>query len=101
MKIPKSRLEAIPYASLCIQCASQREEGHRPWPPRLTHRFCFVKYVKQVVGIESTGHAFTLRSAFEGFVLAEQAYREATHRSKVYRPLSVLLPSCVLAEGNI
>ena len=29
-KIPKSRLEAIPYAALCVQCASQQEESH--WP---------------------------------------------------------------------
>jgi DnaK suppressor protein len=29
-KIPKSRLEAIPYASQCVRCASQREEGHGP-----------------------------------------------------------------------
>jgi DnaK suppressor protein len=28
MKIPESRLEAIPYAALCVQCASQQEEGH-------------------------------------------------------------------------
>jgi len=28
MKIPKSRLDAIPYAALCIHCASQGEEGH-------------------------------------------------------------------------
>ena len=28
MKIPKPRLEAIPYAALCVQCASQQEEGH-------------------------------------------------------------------------
>ena len=28
MKIPKPRLEAIPYAALCVHCASQREEGH-------------------------------------------------------------------------
>jgi DnaK suppressor protein len=27
-KIPKSRLEAIPYAAQCVQCASQRENGH-------------------------------------------------------------------------
>jgi DnaK suppressor protein len=27
MKIPKSRLEAIPYAALCVRCTSQREEG--------------------------------------------------------------------------
>ena len=27
-KIPKSRLEAIPYAALCVRCASQREEAH-------------------------------------------------------------------------
>jgi DnaK suppressor protein len=26
--IPKSRLEAIPYAARCVRCASQREEGH-------------------------------------------------------------------------
>ncbi|MGD0899624.1 MAG: TraR/DksA C4-type zinc finger protein [Thermoguttaceae bacterium] len=26
-KIPKARLVAIPYASRCVQCASQREEG--------------------------------------------------------------------------
>ncbi|MGA2062594.1 MAG: TraR/DksA family transcriptional regulator [Thermoguttaceae bacterium] len=26
-KIPKSRLEAIPYAAQCIRCASQQEEG--------------------------------------------------------------------------
>ena len=30
VKIPESRLEAIPYAALCVQCASQREEGHGP-----------------------------------------------------------------------
>lgn len=29
-KIPKARLEAIPYAALCVQCASQREEDHGP-----------------------------------------------------------------------
>jgi DnaK suppressor protein len=29
MKISKPRLEAIPYAALCIQCASQQEEGQR------------------------------------------------------------------------
>ena len=28
-KIPKRRLEAIPYAALCVRCASQQEEG---WP---------------------------------------------------------------------
>lgn len=27
VKIPKSRLEAIPYAARCVKCASQ-EEGH-------------------------------------------------------------------------
>ena len=27
-KIPKSRLEAIPYAALCVRCASQREEDN-------------------------------------------------------------------------
>ena len=27
-QIPKSRLDAIPYAALCIHCASQGEEGH-------------------------------------------------------------------------
>ena len=27
VKIPKSRLEAIPYAAQCVQCASQQEEG--------------------------------------------------------------------------
>jgi RNA polymerase-binding transcription factor DksA len=30
MKIPKPRLEAIPYATLCVQCASQQEEDHGP-----------------------------------------------------------------------
>jgi RNA polymerase-binding protein DksA len=30
MKIPESRLEAIPYAALCVQCASQREQDHGP-----------------------------------------------------------------------
>jgi DnaK suppressor protein len=28
LKIPKSRLEAIPYAAQCVRCASQREESH-------------------------------------------------------------------------
>ena len=28
VQIPKARLDAIPYAVLCIQCASQQEEGH-------------------------------------------------------------------------
>jgi DnaK suppressor protein len=27
-KIPKSRLEAIPYAALCVRCASQQEKSH-------------------------------------------------------------------------
>ncbi len=26
-KIPKSRLDAIPYAAQCVRCASQREDG--------------------------------------------------------------------------
>ena len=30
VKIPKARLEALPYAALCVQCASQQEEGHGP-----------------------------------------------------------------------
>ena len=29
-KIPKSRLDAIPYAAQCVRCASQQEEGHGP-----------------------------------------------------------------------
>ena len=28
VKIPKSRLDAIPYAAQCVRCASQQEEGH-------------------------------------------------------------------------
>jgi DnaK suppressor protein len=28
VKIPKSRLEAIPHAAQCVRCASQQEEGH-------------------------------------------------------------------------
>ena len=27
VKIPRARLEAIPYAAQCVRCASQREEG--------------------------------------------------------------------------
>lgn len=27
-RIPRARLDAIPYASQCVQCASQREEGN-------------------------------------------------------------------------
>ena len=27
---PKARLEAVPYAALCVRCASQQEEGHGP-----------------------------------------------------------------------
>jgi RNA polymerase-binding protein DksA len=27
-EIPKSRLDAIPYAAECVRCASQQEEGH-------------------------------------------------------------------------
>jgi DnaK suppressor protein len=30
VKIPKSRLEAIPYAAQCVGCASQKEERHGP-----------------------------------------------------------------------
>jgi DnaK suppressor protein len=30
VKIPKSRLEAIPYAAQCVRCASQQEEDHEP-----------------------------------------------------------------------
>ena len=29
-KIPRSRLDAIPYAANCVGCASQREEGQGP-----------------------------------------------------------------------
>ena len=29
-KIPKSRLEAIPYAAQCVRCASQKEGGPGP-----------------------------------------------------------------------
>jgi DnaK suppressor protein len=28
--IPKARLEAIPYAARCVQCASQGEDGQEP-----------------------------------------------------------------------
>ncbi len=28
MKIPEPRLEAIPYASHCVRCASKKERGH-------------------------------------------------------------------------
>ena len=27
-QIPKTRLDAIPYAAECVRCASQQEEGH-------------------------------------------------------------------------
>jgi RNA polymerase-binding protein DksA len=29
-KLTRPRLEAIPYAALCVQCASQQEEGQGP-----------------------------------------------------------------------
>lgn len=29
-QIPETRLDAIPYAALCVQCASQREQDHGP-----------------------------------------------------------------------
>ena len=29
-KIPKTRLDAIPYAAECVQCASQQEEDQKP-----------------------------------------------------------------------
>jgi len=29
-QIPKSRLDAIPYAVDCVRCASQQEEGQKP-----------------------------------------------------------------------
>ena len=29
-QIPKTRLDAIPYAAECERCASQQEEGQRP-----------------------------------------------------------------------
>lgn len=28
VKIPKTRLNAIPYASLCVKCAAQEEQGY-------------------------------------------------------------------------
>jgi DnaK suppressor protein len=28
VKIPKSRLNAVPYASLCVKCATQQEQGY-------------------------------------------------------------------------
>ncbi len=30
LKIPKTRLDAIPYAARCVQCASEQEEGQGP-----------------------------------------------------------------------
>jgi DnaK suppressor protein len=30
VKIPAPRLEAIPYATQCVRCASQQEDGHGP-----------------------------------------------------------------------
>jgi DnaK suppressor protein len=30
VKIPESRLEAIPYAAQCVRCALQQEDGHGP-----------------------------------------------------------------------
>jgi RNA polymerase-binding transcription factor DksA len=30
VRIPESRLEAIPYAAKCVRCASQQEHGHGP-----------------------------------------------------------------------
>jgi DnaK suppressor protein len=30
VKIPEARLEAVPYAALCVQCASQQEKGLGP-----------------------------------------------------------------------
>ena len=30
VRIPASRLAAIPYAAQCVRCASQQEEGHGP-----------------------------------------------------------------------
>ena len=32
-QIPKTRLDAIPYAADCVRCASQDEEGHGPYLP--------------------------------------------------------------------
>ena len=29
-RIPKARLDAIPYAALCVRCVSQEDEGHGP-----------------------------------------------------------------------
>jgi len=31
VRIPEPRLEALPYAALCVQCASRREDGHGRW----------------------------------------------------------------------
>lgn len=28
VKIPQARLEAIPYAAMCVQCASKQEQGY-------------------------------------------------------------------------
>lgn len=28
VKIPKTRLNAVPYASMCVKCASRMEQGH-------------------------------------------------------------------------
>lgn len=32
--ITKARLDAIPYAALCVRCASQKENGHTSRKPR-------------------------------------------------------------------
>ena len=37
--IPKARLEAIPYALLCVKCASQEEQEQRA--SRVVRRLCF------------------------------------------------------------
>lgn len=31
-KIPKTRLNAIPYATFCVECASKAEQGGKPHP---------------------------------------------------------------------
>jgi DnaK suppressor protein len=38
VRIPESRLKAIPYAAQCVRCASQQEGGHGPRTEAGPHR---------------------------------------------------------------
>jgi len=60
-----------------------------------------VKDGEEVSGIEGTRESLVFDTAFVGLLLAKQTQRQSPNCSQVGRPVSILLPSRILAKGNV